>query len=661
MQYRWLDRFVTGRIALFRHAQRDGTTNTGLSWYHDQNFSQDSHLHGDINYVTNTTIQRTTAFVAAQVLGTISSSLNYTTKIGPASLALGGQNSQHPGRKEVDRTFPTLSLSAPTIAVTKWLDWTPGFSLNTTQQLNLDQAGEFTSRFFTNSQGLQDSVALKRSARQTSSNFSTPIRIGGFNWNNTFALTDNETNAPQTVVIQDPNDSSLKTSRVFAKTFDTRIDWTTGFSLPGLLHGSLNLSPSVSFENVDGSHGYWVRSHLSNGQFVHQSKRVTGALSVSPTLFALFPGFGPVTRFRHSITTGISFQYAPAGNLSEEFLRATNQNRQLFLGALPRNQVSLTVSHVLEAKLRNTDTSSTAEPRKLKILSMDFSTLSYDFERARQTHRSGFTTGDFNTTVATDLIPGFRGNVAWSLYQGDVLSDTARFKPFRTTMNASLTLNSQSGIFAVMSRIFGRAIPLEHPQIENVQPSADDALANRVAATPVAGITARNRQYSVPTTEGWSVNLQYSSSRQRPPTGNGVVIDQNFAELQCAPLQANPIVFQQCIDLAIAQASVAAPIGSGISGSPFIRVPSRDNLNSSMNFHLTPNWGGTWSTNYDFEARKFGSHTVSLQRQLHDWRAIFGFTQGNNGNFSFSFFIALNAEPDLKFNYDKSTYRPITQ
>jgi hypothetical protein len=80
-----------------------------------------------------------------------------------------------------------------------------------------------------------------------------------------------------------------------------------------------------------------------------------------------------------------------------------------------------------------------------------------------------------------------------------------------------------------------------------------------------------------------------------------------------------------------------------------------------MNFHLTPNWGGTWTTNYDFQARKFGSHTVNLQRQLHDWRAIFGFTQGNNGNFAFSFFIALNAEPDLKFNYDKSTYRPITQ
>ena len=150
-------------------------------------------------------------------------------------------------------------------------------------------------------------------------------------------------------------------------------------------------------------------------------------------------------------------------------------------------------------------------------------------------------------------------------------------------------------------------------------------------------------------------------SRQRPPTGNGVVLDENFVELQCKPLQANPIVYQQCIDQARAQASNSLPIASGISGAPFIRIPSRDNMQSSMNFHLTPKWSGTWTTNYDFQAKKFGSHNVTLQRELHDWRAIFAFTQAPNGNFAFNFFIALNAEPDLKFNYDRSTYRPIVR
>jgi hypothetical protein len=661
LQYRWLDRFMTGRVALFRHSQRDGSTNTGLSWFHDQSFSQDSRLHADVNYVTNTSIQRTTTFNPMQVLASISSNVDYTTKIGPASLDFGGRNTQHPGRKTVDRSFPVFSLSSPTIAVASWLDWTPAFSFNTNRQLNLDQPGEFTYRFFTNARGEQDSVALKRNLRQTTSNFSTPVRIAGFTWSNTFSMRDNETDAPQTFVIHDPNDSSIRTSRVFSKTYDTDIDWQTSFSLPSVLHGSLNLSPIFSIVNVDPSHGFWVRSHLSGGRFVHQSKRIQTGLSAAPTLFALFPGFGSVTRFRHSITPQISYSYAPGGDLSTDFLQATNRSRQSFLGSLRQNQVTLTISQVLEAKLRSTDTSSTAEPKKIKVVSLDFSSLSYDFERARKTHRSGFNTPNFTTNIASDLLPGFRGNIGWSLYQGDIMSDTARFKPFRETIGASLTLNRQSGIFGIFSRIFGRAVPLTHPQIEKLEPGADDALANRVAATPVAGITSRGRQYSVPTTQGWQATLTYSSSRQRPPTGGGTIIDQDFAEQQCAPVAANPIVYQQCIDAAIANANNALPITSGIGGGPFIRVPARDNLQSSMSFHLTPKWGGTWTTNYDFQAKKFGSHTVTLQRELHDWRAIFGFTQAPNGNFAFNFFIALNAEPDLKFNYDKQTYRPIAR
>ena len=110
------------------------------------------------------------------MLATISSHANYSTKLGPAALNLGGSNSQHPGRKEVDRTFPVFSLSAPPIALAQWMDWTPVFSFQTNQQLNLDQTGEFTYRYFTNPQGVRDSVSLKRNARQTSSTFSTRPR-----------------------------------------------------------------------------------------------------------------------------------------------------------------------------------------------------------------------------------------------------------------------------------------------------------------------------------------------------------------------------------------------------------------------------------------------------------------------------------------------------
>ena len=656
-QYRWLDRFLSGRVGLFRHAQRDGSSNTGLTWTHSQNFSQSTSLSANINYVTNTFIQRTTQFNPQQVLATISSQANYQTKIGPAAISLGGSRTQYPGRNEVAQSFPNFGIQVPTLSLARWLDWSPGFNFQTDQRLNIDQAGEFTYRYFTNAAGAPDSVRRHRNTRNTSSRFETPIRIGGFNWSNSFSMTDQVEDAPVTIPVVDVNDTSIKNSRVFAKTFSTQLDWQTGISLPSFFQGSFKISPSVNFQNVDG-HAFWLRTEQSGGRWVHQSKRAAFGLSASPTLFGLFPGFGSITRFRHSITPVISYSYAPSADISSEFLRALNKSKQGYLSANAQNIVTLSLSHVLEAKVRNSDTSSTAEPKKIKILAMNFSPLAYDFERARVTHRSGFATSQFSSDFTTDLIPGFHGSVRYSLYQGDISSDTARFKPFRENIDASFSLNAQSGIFGVLGRVFGRAVPTKNPQIERVEASPDDAQASQLASMPVAGLSARNRQFNVPESEGWQATFQYSSTRQRPPTGNGIIIDEDPSS-KCLIYQANPIVYQQCIEAEAANSNGGTGITRTTAGAPFIRTPPRDNLQSQMSFHLTPKWSGSWSTNYDFQAKKFGSHQVSLQRALHDWRAIFAFTQAQNGNFAFNFFIALNAEPDLKFNYDKQTYRPI--
>jgi len=342
-----------------------------LTWTHSQNFSQSTSLSANINYVTNTFIQRTTQFNPQQVLATISSQANYQTKIGPAAISLGGSRTQYPGRNEVAQSFPNFGIQVPTLSLARWLDWSPGFNFQTDQRLNIDQAGEFTYRYFTNAAGAPDSVRRHRNTRNTSSRFETPIRIGGFNWSNSFSMTDQVEDAPVTIPVVDVNDTSIKNSRVFAKTFSTQLDWQTGISLPSFFQGSFKISPSVNFQNVDG-HAFWLRTEQSGGRWVHQSKRAAFGLSASPTLFGLFPGFGSITRFRHSITPVISYSYAPSADISSEFLRALNKSKQGYLSANAQNIVTLSLSHVLEAKVRNSDTSSTAEPKKIKILAMNF-------------------------------------------------------------------------------------------------------------------------------------------------------------------------------------------------------------------------------------------------------------------------------------------------
>ena len=76
-----------------------------------------------------------------------------------------------------------------------------------------------------------------------------------------------------------------------------------------------------------------------------------------------------------------------------------------------------------------------------------------------------------------------------------------------------------------------------------------------------------------------------------------------------------------------------------------------------MSFNITPKWAAQWTTQYDVEKSRFASQIIGLQREMHDWNAVFSFSQTPNGNFSFNFFIALKAQPELKFNYDRQTYK----
>jgi hypothetical protein len=337
------------------------------------------------------------------------------------------------------------------------------------------------------------------------------------------------------------------------------------------------------------------------------------------------------------------------------YLKALNTSPADYLGSLAQEQVTLNLSQNFEAKMKSRDTSSTAEEKKIKLLSVNFSPLSYDFERKRKTGHSGFTTDAFSYDLSSDLLPSFRLGVQYSLFQGNPLSDTAVFKPFRTGINASFSVNNQSGIFAAISRIFGKAVPNGTPQIETLQPGPGDAAAQQFASTPVAGTSVRNQQYALPDTRGWQASFTYSQSRQRAPTGNGIVIQQDPRTI-CSSLAQIPLLFDQCILQQNTNPVGATPIGILTAGTPFIREPARQYINSQMSFHLTPKWSASWGTNYDFNAHQFASQQVTLQRELHDWRSIFSFTRGPNGNFAFNFFIALNADPDIKFNYDKATY-----
>ncbi len=410
---------------------------------------------------------------------------------------------------------------------------------------------------------------------------------------------------------------------------------------------------------------YWVASEQTDGQYVHQSKRLTGGISASPTLFALFPGFGPFARIRHSISPSVSFAIAPHTEVSDEYLKALGRTRAGYLGNLAQRSMSFGVNQNFEAKVRSrTDTTGTDPGQTIKLLSITTSPLTYDFERAKGHPKiTGLTSENWNYSLASDLLPGFDFSSGYSLFQGSTQTDTAKFKPFLTSISANFTLGRDQNPFAVLAKLFGKPAPppkplsATNPDTTQAQKQLDNAQQQQSLAAPPAAGSARNAsQYLIPPGQGWRASLSLSRSSPRPPTGTNII--QFDPRARCAAIAGtNALLFDTCIAQQTAQPTNEVPIGTATVGGPQYAIPPTMSLNGNLNFSLTPKWTAAWQTVYDMERHEFASHIVSLQRDIHDWRANFGFTQSPNGNFSFNFTISLKAEPDIKFDYNRNTVR----
>jgi hypothetical protein len=417
--------------------------------------------------------------------------------------------------------------------------------------------------------------------------------------------------------------------------------------------------PSVSIENVDPA-GFWIRSERTGNAFVSQSKRLSWGLGVTPTFFGLSKwGIGPLVRFRHTVNPSLSWSYSPQANISDAFLSALGRTRTDYLGALAQNRLTLGLNQTFEAKLRTTaaDSAAKREGQVLKLLSIGLSPLVYDFERARKTGRSGFASDRLNVSASSALLPGLNFDLGYSLFEGSVLSDTARFSPFRETASATMQLNRQTALVRWLAGLMGARSDSASTAAGAASPGEQGTPMSSGGFAPIAGGELRQSLAAVPVGRGFEASVSLSFSRQRPPVGNGRVVEYEPTS-QCEPLRSNPVQYDVCVRNALAAPPVDyTQFSSTTAGGSYFRVPPQTSINWRTSFDLTPKWAMQWQTSYDAVRHEFASHVVTLQRDLHDWRAMFGFTQAPNGNFSFTFFVALKAEPDLKFNYDRASYK----
>ncbi len=604
LQYRWLDRFITGSLT-FAHIEEldlEGQSSY-LAWNHGQSFNSRTRLNMSLNYATSGRVVQQNVVNPYVATAQLTSSANFDKRMAWGTLNIGGNRSQNLSNDLVQQTFPEIRLTPSPVNITPSITWSPAFSLSNRQTLNNPAAALLVP----GAGGVPDTLTGTFDDRLTSLAFGTPLRLGRWNWNNSVVVTDRTSGQRREFVIPDSTVPGGARRVVYAETFETAVDWETGINLPQVFSGTWKLQPSIQVLNTTTAGPFMLRNQFSGGDFVTQGKRLAFSAGIRPSFFGFFPGFGPLQRIRHTFSPIVDYRYAPGARVPEDYARALDPTgTTLNVRTDPQQTLVVGLSQNFEGKLRAPAGDTTGrDPPRIRLLSINTSSVSYNFEQAKQPGRVGWQTQSMTNTFASDLLRGFNLQLTHDLWDGPVGLDTTRFDPFLVSVaaNFAITPATLRGIGALVGLGGGRSV---------AAPPAASAGADTGRVGPTQQPSIRSRYpgagvYGPALGQGFSLTIGYSATRQR---------------------------------------------GQAASGAGGQRQ-----VQANLTFNPTPKWQAGWNTSYDFDTGQFAQHILRFERDLHRWRASFSFVKSATGNFAFNFGIALIDQAGIKFDYDQETYR----
>lgn len=575
-------------------------TSTNIAWSHNQQFNNTTSVRGSLNYQSDSRVNIGNTLNPDEVTRQISSSVNLDKRFRWGTVNLGGSRRQTVQTGAGSGTLPQLSITPMPIALSRSVSWNP--------TLNLSRSSDFgpVVRQVVGPGGTLDTISVDRSNRTWTVNMQTPLRFGGFQWQNSLGYVDRLNRNQRTVTFTDPGTGDTTTvTQVLASEYGSEVNWETGINLPVLFSRTWRITPSLGVTNVT-SGPFAVRNQFTQGDWVTQGKRFAFSLSSVPSLFAFLPGIVPgYARLRHTLSPVFSFQYAPSAQVSAEYARAIAGPGQPIPAESPRQLLaSVSLNTNLEGKTRpQAGDSLGTTARKVNLLALNFSQFSYDFERAKQPGNTGWVTQSMNISARSDLLPTFSANLGFDLWEGVAGIDTSRFKPYLQTVSAQLQLSGST--FRALGRLLGVGGEDDRRPGERSGAPIQRAPSAYNGGNPFFGGGPRFSTQR----PGFNLGLNYSLARTRTT-------------------------------------AVSAPTGT-----------SRQTLAFTSSFSPTPYWGVSWQGIYNLSDTRFEQQSVSLERNLHEWRASFSFDRTANGNAGFRVSVYLIDLPDIKpLSYNESTF-----
>jgi len=624
-------RFLTGSIAFERFWETDGprrlTLNGGAQWQ----FNERTNVNGTISYASSSRFERDRVVDFERQTEELSSNLAATRRFDWGQLSINAERRQSIANDDVNFT-PRFSLGVNPINILPSV------------VLNVSVNGSRT----TSTPG--DALFRRlQGTEQASAGGSLGLTIGDLTVSSSLAYSSNSTD-PLRAVPLDSLEFGVDTSRARALfgTGNERVQISAGTAYQIPLFASTRVSPSITFSRElarleDSRFPTGGDTPLPDslqgvfGEFVSGPSRLNIGATLNTDLYGFFPGFGQYTAIRHHIQPLVGWRYSPAARESDTERRRIQERVFGRQQLSTQNAIELTLNQTLEAKMRDPDpvmatpargdsagaaqqgdstatgggglgagnAARPAEPRKVTLLSINTSALSYSFEDL-DTLGIRFREEAISNSIRTDLLGGLTFTTTHDLFddrrdeQGRIRR--GRLSPFLTSFNTSFSLGQNSAIF----RWLGFARGSEEERATERGQTGDSAGVR--PQTPPGGATATGNN-QMAGGGAWNMSLNYSLARNRRSVRDSI-----------------PGIFDE----------------------------GNSTLGGTLSFSPTKNWGVSWTTQYSTSTGEFAAHRINLKRDLYRWQANFDYNLGPNGNTRFAFSVHLTDLPDLKADYNES-------
>jgi hypothetical protein len=628
--YRWLKKFVRGGLLYSQSFQESGS-NLRFDWDHDQSIGLNTQLRASIQYIQDKQVYQDQSFRPDEQTQTIDSDIGLNHRFRFANLSASARRRQYLNDDRVETTLPSINLS---------------FSPLTLFRAPVSRQGLFNNIVLSGSaSGNRRTVELDEGTDidQTSVSSNGSLTLRKF----TLRASANYGRLSQT-----PFDS-------LAADLPSNLEQTFGWNAG--LNYQINLIGSTTFRPTAQLSGASVNVDTLGLGFVSAPVRASFGASLSSDIYGFYPGFGTFERIRHKISPQLTWAYSPATSID-----STLQNIPGLGGAADlRNTLSVGFNQTFEAKVKpdrseapqadsvraawqdSVDTrlgagleaprpeAPEAEVEGLEVLPGDSvalgtgpvggardpdsvfgqddgprrapvsltvtllairtDALAFDF--ARDDGGSSLVTEKLSNAFSSDLLRGFQLNIRHDLFEGT--GADRKFKPFMESLAMSFSLRSGTGLGDIFG--LGRSGGTGRNDMEAESPQNIDS---RYRLREFEGAYRTDPFANARGGGSWSMSLRYSLVRARPLESGG---------------------------------------------------RESQTIDGTLTFQPTPGWSVRWTTQYNFTQGEFGTQFITLDRDLHRWRASFQFSRAPNGNTLFSVSVRLTDAPELKGDYNQRT------